>query len=71
MKLLNLGGDQDDLPRPITPIPHQPDPQIELLHRRLITGGFADSLEVKIALLADLVYRIYLNTTIATQGRST
>ena len=49
-------------PRPVI------DPVVAQIHERLLRNDYADSLEVRIALLADMVFRIYaLNTTNANQ----
>ena len=62
-RLLKLNPVSEDSPAP-TII----DPVIQQCHARLISGDYADSLEVRIALLADMVFRIYaLNTTNANQ----
>lgn len=49
--------------------PPQPviDPVVVQLHERLMRNDYADSMEVRLALLAEMVFRIYLNTTTASQ----
>ena len=44
------------------------DPAVAQIHERLLRNDYADSLDVRIALLADMVFRIHLlNTTTASQ----
>ena len=63
-RLLKLKPENESTSTPTTII----DPVIQQCHERLLRNDYADSLEVRIALLADMVFRIYaLNTTNANQ----
>ena len=54
-RLLKLNPVSEDSPAP-TII----DPVIQQCHARLVRSDYADSLEVRIALLAELVFRSYI-----------
>ena len=63
-RLLKLKPADDSHSRKTTII----DPVIQQCHERLLRNDYGDSLDVRIALLADMVFRIYaLNTTNANQ----
>lgn len=46
------------------------DPIIARLHERLSNNLYADSSEVRISLLAEMIWQIYLNTTNRTHRRT-
>ena len=46
------------------------DPVIAQLHERLSNSVYADSADIRISLLAEMIWRIYLNTTKAIHRRT-
>lgn len=46
-----------------------PDPQVLQLRKRLLDGGLGDSLEVRVALIAELVFRTYIHQLSQKGGR--
>ena len=46
------------------------DPVIAQIHERLTNNVYADSADIRISLLAEMVWRIYLNTTKAIHRRT-